>query len=176
VVRLGPLLQPFGGAPFTRLIYPMPQHAGLGVHLGFDMAGRCRFGPDARWIDAPDFRFDDSQRARFAAAIRRWWPALRDEELQPDFVGVRPEAGRPRPADRRLRDPGRRVHGIAGLVNLFGIESPGLDLVASRSRRKWRPVSREAVPRVISPREFRNQRAPCCEARRHVESQGVLDG
>ena len=115
-----------GGAPFTRLIYPMPQHAGLGVHLGFDMAGRCRFGPDARWIDAPDFRFDDSQRARFAAAIRRWWPALRDEELRPDFVGVRPKLvgpGQPT-GDFVIQDAA--VHGLAGLVNLFGIESPGL--------------------------------------------------
>ncbi|MCE5234084.1 MAG: NAD(P)/FAD-dependent oxidoreductase [Mizugakiibacter sp.] len=115
-----------GRAPFARLIYPLPQQQGLGVHLGFDMAGRARFGPDVRWLAAPDYRFDDSRRTRFADAVRAWWPALRDEDLAPDFVGVRPKlAGPGEPmADFRIDDAA--VHGVPGLVNLFGIESPGL--------------------------------------------------
>lgn len=115
-----------GRAPFRRLIYPLPGPASLGVHLGMDLAGRVRFGPDLRWVDDLDYRFDDSRRAGFAAAIREWWPALRDEDLVPDFVGVRPKIhgpGEPQP-DFRIDDA--RVHGLPGLVQLFGIESPGL--------------------------------------------------
>ncbi len=115
-----------GRSPFSRLIYPLPGSASLGVHLGMDISGRCRFGPDMRWIDAPDYQFDDSQRGAFAESIRQWWPALREEDLTPDFVGVRPKlAGPGQPsADFLIQDAS--VHGIAGLVNLFGIESPGL--------------------------------------------------
>ena len=115
-----------GKSPFSRLIYPMPESAGLGVHLGMDMAGRFRFGPDVRWIDAPDYRFDDSQRARFAASIRRWWPPVRDEDLMPDFVGVRPKLVDPGEPSGDFVIQGSAVHGVPGLVNLFGIESPGL--------------------------------------------------
>ena len=113
-------------APFNRLIYPLPQAAGLGIHLGIDSAGRCRFGPDVRWIPAPDYRFDDGQREHFATAIRQWWPELKDDDLMPDFVGVRPKlVGPDEPSgDFVLQGPG--VHGLPGLVNLFGIESPGL--------------------------------------------------
>lgn len=112
--------------PFSRLIYPLPEPGGLGVHLGFDLAGRARFGPDLRYVDALDYGFDDSQRERFAAGIRGWWPALQADELQPDFVGIRPKLvgpGRHNP-DFVIQDAS--VHGIAGLINLFGIESPGL--------------------------------------------------
>lgn len=115
-----------GASPFERLIYPLPDPAGLGVHLGLDLAGRCRFGPDLRWVQGLDYRFDDSQRAAFAASVRRWWPTLDDADLQPDFVGVRPKiAGPGQPnADFQLRDSA--VHGQPGLIELFGIESPGL--------------------------------------------------
>lgn len=113
-------------APFSRLIYPLPHAAGLGIHLGIDSAGRCRFGPDARWIEEPDYRFDDSQRAQFAAAIRTWWPDLKDEDLMPDFVGVRPKLVGPHEPSGDFMLQGTAVHGIPGLVNLFGIESPGL--------------------------------------------------
>jgi L-2-hydroxyglutarate oxidase LhgO len=102
------------------------ESAGLGVHLGMDMAGRFRFGPDVRWIDAPDYRFDDSQRARFASSIRRWWPPLRDEDLMPDFVGVRPKLVDPGEPSGDFVIQGAAVHGVPNLVNLFGIESPGL--------------------------------------------------
>jgi L-2-hydroxyglutarate oxidase LhgO len=115
-----------GRSPFTRLIYPMPQSAGLGVHLGFDRAGHCHFGPDVRWIEQPDYRFDDSQRAQFVESIRQWWPGLREEDLSPDFVGVRPKLVGPGAPSGDFVLQGPEIHGIPGLVNLFGIESPGL--------------------------------------------------
>jgi L-2-hydroxyglutarate oxidase LhgO len=112
--------------PFSHLIYPLPNPGALGVHLGFDLAGRARLGPDLRYIDALDYGFDDSQRSVFAAAIRRWWPALRDEELAPDFVGVRPKLVGPGEHNPDFVIQTEAAHGMAGLVNLFGIESPGL--------------------------------------------------
>ena len=115
-----------GRSPFTRLIYPLPGSASLGVHLGMDISGRCRFGPDMRWIPAPSYQFDDSQRAVFAGSIRQWWPSLRDEDLTPDFVGVRPKLAGPGQPSADFVIQTQSVHGIAGLVNLFGIESPGL--------------------------------------------------
>lgn len=115
-----------GKAPFTRLIYPLPEPSGLGVHLGFDLAGRSRFGPDVRWLEAIDYRFDDAQRDAFYAGVRSWWPALPDGALAPDFVGVRPKLSGPGEpaADFVIQDAS--VHGIEGLINLFGIDSPGL--------------------------------------------------
>ncbi len=115
-----------GRAPFTQLIYPLPETSGLGVHLGFDLAGRSRFGPDVRWVDAPDYRFDDSQRQAFIDGVRHWWPDLDPDDLSPDFVGVRPKLSGPgeHAADFVIQDAS--VHGVRGLVNLFGIDSPGL--------------------------------------------------
>lgn len=115
-----------GRAPFSRLVYPLPEPSGLGVHLGFDLAGRSRFGPDVRWIDTVDYAFDDSREAEFYAGVRRWWPALPDGALAPDFVGVRPKLSGhgESAADFMIQDAS--VHGLAGLVNLFGIDSPGL--------------------------------------------------
>lgn len=115
-----------GRAPFSRLIYPLPDTSGLGVHLGFDTAGRSRFGPDVRWLDAPDYQFDDSRRAQFIDSIRSWWPGLDPDDLAPDFVGVRPKLSGPgeHSADFMLQDAS--VHRIDGLINLFGIDSPGL--------------------------------------------------
>lgn len=115
-----------GKSPFTRLIYPVPQAAGLGVHLGLDGAGKVHFGPDVRWLPEPDYRFDDARRGAFADAIRRWWPALRDDQLEPDFVGVRPKLVGPGQPSGDFVIQDAAVHGIANLVNLFGIESPGL--------------------------------------------------
>jgi L-2-hydroxyglutarate oxidase LhgO len=115
-----------GRAPFSQLIYPVPEPSGLGVHLGFDTAGRARFGPDVRWIDAPDYRFDDAQRQAFIDGVRAWWPGLDPDDLSPDFVGVRPKLSGPgeAAADFVLQDA--HAHGVRGLVNLFGIDSPGL--------------------------------------------------
>jgi len=115
-----------GRSPFSRLIYPLPGAASLGVHLGMDISGRCRFGPDMRWIESPSYQFDDSQRGAFATSIRQWWPDLRDDDLSPDFVGVRPKLAGPGQNSAGLVIQGPEIHGISGLVNLFGIESPGL--------------------------------------------------
>ncbi len=115
-----------GKSPFSRLIYPVPQAAGLGVHLGMDSAGHVHFGPDVRWIDAPNYHFDDSHHAQFAASIQRWWPALRADQLEPDFVGVRPKLVGPGQPSGDFVIQTADVHGIPDLVNLFGIESPGL--------------------------------------------------
>ena len=119
-------------APFEHLVYPVPESAGLGVHLTLDLAGQARFGPDVEWIepgtpDAIDYRVDPARAAAFEAAIRTYWPDLPAHALQPAYSGVRPKLeghdGRAM-VDFVLQGP--REHGIAGLVNLFGIESPGL--------------------------------------------------
>ena len=115
-----------GRAPFTHLIYPVPERDGLGVHLTLDMAGRARFGPDTEWVDGLDYGLDAGRGEGFYAAIRRYWPALPDGALLPDYAGIRPKLY---PADGPATDfaiEGPATHGIPGLVNLFGIESPGL--------------------------------------------------
>ena len=115
-----------GLAPFSRLVYPVPEPGGLGVHLTLDLAGQARFGPDVEWVERPDYRVDPARAAVFYAAIRRYWPGLRDGALAPGYAGVRPKivpAGAPA-GDFVIAGPD--VHGVAGLVNLFGIESPGL--------------------------------------------------
>ena len=118
-----------GRAPFDHLIYPMPQGAWLGVHLTLDVAGRAKFGPDIEWVDTVDYTFDDpdgARRSKFEREVRRYWPSLPDDGLQPDYVGVRPKIykeGEPVP-DFAIH--GRSAHGIEKLVALYGIESPGL--------------------------------------------------
>ena len=115
-----------GRAPFSRLVYPVPEPGGLGVHLTLDLAGQARFGPDVEWVDRIDYSVDPARAARFYAAIRAYWPQLRDDTLAPAYAGIRPKisnAGEPA-ADFVIQGPAQ--HGIAGLVNLFGIESPGL--------------------------------------------------
>jgi L-2-hydroxyglutarate oxidase LhgO len=115
-----------GGSPFSRLVYPVPEPGGLGVHVTLDLGGRARFGPDVEWIDRIDYTVDPRRADRFYAAIRRYWPALPDGALGPDYAGIRPKisgAGAPA-ADFLVQGP--RQHGVPGLVNLFGIESPGL--------------------------------------------------
>lgn len=113
-------------APCRHLVYPVPEPGGLGVHLTLDLAGRARFGPDVEWIDGVDYRVDPARLPRFHAAIRRYLPEVRREDLTPGYAGIRPKlAGPGAPAgDFLVRGPAD--HGIAGLVNLFGIESPGL--------------------------------------------------
>ncbi len=115
-----------GPAPFRHLVYPMPVPGALGIHLTLDLAGRARFGPDISWADQPSYTFDEGRAPSFYHAIRRFYPSLADGSLEPGYVGVRPKivpAGAPA-ADFVLQ--GREAHGIPGLVNLFGIESPGL--------------------------------------------------
>jgi L-2-hydroxyglutarate oxidase LhgO len=120
-----------GRAPFTRLVYPMPQQAGLGLHFTLDLGGRGRFGPDVQWLDARDegaidHRVDVTLTTTFQAEVRRYWPALPDGSLQPDYSGVRPKLAGPLAPQADFMAHGPEAHGIPGLVNLFGIESPGL--------------------------------------------------
>ena len=115
-----------GRSPFTRLIYPAPEAAGLGVHLTLDLAGQARFGPDVEWVDGIDYTVDPRRAEGFYAAIRRYWPALPEGALEPGYAGIRPKIcgrGEP-PADFVVQGP--REHGVRGLVQLYGIESPGL--------------------------------------------------
>jgi L-2-hydroxyglutarate oxidase LhgO len=115
-----------GPSPFGRLVYPVPARGGLGVHVTIDLGGRCRFGPDLGWIDRLDYRFDESRAPRFYEAIRRYYPALRDGALQPGYTGIRPRIHGPGEPAADFVIQGREAHGIDGLVNLYGIESPGL--------------------------------------------------
>jgi L-2-hydroxyglutarate oxidase LhgO len=113
-------------APFTRLIYPVPEPGGLGVHLTLDLAGQARFGPDVEWIDKEDYAVDPARAARFYPAIRRYWPGLPDGALMPAYSGIRPKIVPPAVAKQDFVIEGPREHGVSGLINLFGIESPGL--------------------------------------------------
>jgi L-2-hydroxyglutarate oxidase LhgO len=120
-----------GKPAFSRLIYPMPNEAGLGVHVTFDLAGQMRFGPDVQWVPltepgAEDYRVDAARAAPFAEAIRRYWPALPAAALQPDYAGIRPKISGPGEPAGDFVIAGPQQHGVAGLVNLIGIESPGL--------------------------------------------------
>jgi L-2-hydroxyglutarate oxidase LhgO len=116
-----------GRAPFEHLIYPVPQAAGLGVHLTLDLGGQAKFGPDVQWVDSPDDLVVDPSRAQaFYDDIRSYWPALPDGALQPGYAGMRPKIHGPNEPGRDFLIQGPADHGLAGLVNLFGIESPGL--------------------------------------------------
>jgi len=115
-----------GASPFTHLVYPVAEPGGLGVHVTIDLGGQAKFGPDVRWIDAPDYTFDDSRRESFVAAIRQYYPALDETRLVPGYTGIRPklgDAGSPA-GDFVILGPAQ--HGVAGVVHLLGIESPGL--------------------------------------------------
>jgi L-2-hydroxyglutarate oxidase LhgO len=113
-------------APFSRLIYPVPEPGGLGVHLTLDMAGQARFGPDVEWVDTIDYAVDPTRAERFYPAIRRYWPTLPDGALMPSYSGIRPKIVPPAVAAQDFLIQGPSDHGVAGLINLFGIESPGL--------------------------------------------------
>jgi len=116
-----------GRSPFSRLIYPVPEAAGLGVHLTVDMGGQAKFGPDVQWVDSPDDLVVDPARGEaFYAEVRKYWPALADGALTPGYAGIRPKIQAPHEAARDFMIEGPREHGVPGLVNLFGIESPGL--------------------------------------------------
>jgi L-2-hydroxyglutarate oxidase LhgO len=118
-------------SPFTRLIYPVPEPGGLGVHLTLDLAGQARFGPDVEWLDvdspdAIDYAVDPARAAPFYAAVRRFWPGLEDRTLLPAYSGVRPKLQGPGAAASDFMLQGPEAHGVRGLMNLYGIESPGL--------------------------------------------------
>jgi len=115
-----------GKMPFTRLVYPPPGSAGLGVHYTLDLAGQGRFGPDVEWVEEINYSVDPGRGEVFYAAIRRYWPGLADGALRPGYSGIRPKIQAPGEAARDFLIQGPAEHGIPGLVNLFGIESPGL--------------------------------------------------
>jgi len=111
---------------FSQLIYPAPVDGGLGIHVTLDLAGRMRFGPDVEWIDAENYDVDPGRAAMFYARIRTYWPGLPDATLVPDYAGVRPKLSGPGEPAADFVIQGPREHGLARLVNLYGIESPGL--------------------------------------------------
>jgi L-2-hydroxyglutarate oxidase LhgO len=115
-----------GKSPFSRLIYPVPEPGGLGVHLTLDLGGQARFGPDVEWVDEIDYQVAPERCARFYGAIRQYWPGLSDAALQPAYSGIRPKIVGPGEPDADFMIQGPATHGVRGLVNLFGIESPGL--------------------------------------------------
>ncbi len=116
-----------GRAPFTRLIYPVPEPGGLGVHLTLDLGGQAKFGPDVEWVaSADELRVDPARGEAFYAEVRKYWPGLPDGALQPGYAGIRPKISAPGEPAADFLVQGAQEHGVAGLVNLFGIESPGL--------------------------------------------------
>jgi L-2-hydroxyglutarate oxidase LhgO len=115
-----------GRAPFRHLIYPVPVQGGLGVHLTLDLQGQARFGPDVEWVETLDYRVDPRRGEAFYAEVRRYWPGLPDATLGPDYCGIRPKIYGPGDAARDFAIDTPAEHGLAGLVQLFGIESPGI--------------------------------------------------
>lgn len=116
-----------GKAPFSRLIYPVPEAAGLGVHLTLDLGGQAKFGPDVQWMDNPaNLQVDPSRGDAFYGEVRKYWPALQDGALQPGYSGMRPKINAPHETAADFMIQGPADHGVPGLVNLLGIESPGL--------------------------------------------------
>jgi L-2-hydroxyglutarate oxidase LhgO len=116
-----------GRSPFSRLVYPAPgESSHLGVHLTLDLGGQAKFGPSFHWVDDLDYRVDEHEAEHFYGEVRRYWPGLVDGALQPGYVGIRPKIRGPGEPVQDFVIDGRATHGVPGLVNLFGIESPGL--------------------------------------------------
>ncbi len=115
-----------GRSPFSRLIYPVPVPGGLGVHITVDLGGQAKFGPDVEWIPGIDYNVDPHRADTFYAAVRKYWPNLKDGALQPGYAGIRPKIVPPGAPAQDFTIQGPAEHGVPGLINLFGIESPGL--------------------------------------------------
>ena len=132
----------YAGRPvFSRLIYPAPRiDGGLGTHVTLDLAGRMRFGPDVEWIEEENYNVNPARAKSFYASIRRYWPGLPDNSLQPDYAGIRPKLTGPGEPAADFMIEGPAQHGLPGLMHLFGIESPGLTVVAVARRRGGRAV------------------------------------
>ncbi|HZR02899.1 MAG TPA: NAD(P)/FAD-dependent oxidoreductase [Burkholderiales bacterium] len=124
-----------GKSPFRHLVYPMAGAGYLGVHVTIDLGGQARFGPDIAWIDRIDYSFDDSREPLFYEAIRQYYPELKDGALQPGYTGIRPKISGPKEPAADFSIQGPRDHGVRGLVNLYGIESPGLTASLAIARR-----------------------------------------
>lgn len=110
----------------NHLVYPTPVHAGLGIHITFDLGGKLTLGPDTEYVTELDYRIDASKRAAFASAARRYLPELADEQLAPDYAGIRPKLQGPHDDFRDFVIEDAKLHGLPGLINLLGIESPGV--------------------------------------------------
>lgn len=124
-----------GQSPFRHLVYPMPDQAGLGIHVTLDLGGQCKFGPDVSgWPNTPDYRFETGLEEKFYRAIRRYYPDLTDGTLRPGYTGIRPKITGPTQAAGDFMIQGPSTHGVTGLVNLFGIESPGLTAALAIAR------------------------------------------
>ena len=134
-----------GRTPFSRLVYPLPDGAWLGVHATLDLAGRCRFGPDLHWVDELNYDVDAHALDEFYASIRRWWPGLADGTLQPDYSGIRPKIYGPGQEAADFLIQGPRDHGVAGLINLYGIESPGITSSLAIAQRVHSLLSNETA-------------------------------
>ena len=115
-----------GKSPFSRLVYPMPEPGGLGIHFTLDLAGAGRFGPDVEWIVSPDYDVDGARAAVFSDRIKRYWPGHKPEMLHVAYAGIRPKVERPGGSSTDFIIQGPTQHGCPGIINLFGIESPGL--------------------------------------------------
>jgi L-2-hydroxyglutarate oxidase LhgO len=115
-----------GRTPFSHLVYPVARQDWLGVHVTVDLGGRVKFGPDFAWTDRIDYRFDESREEAFYKSIRRYYPGLKDGALVPGYTGIRPRITGPGEPAQDFVIQGAETHGVRGLVNLFGIESPGL--------------------------------------------------
>ncbi|NIA27701.1 MAG: FAD-dependent oxidoreductase [Desulfobulbaceae bacterium] len=115
-----------GKSPFRHLVYPLPSGGGLGIHATNDLSGTVRFGPDVMWVDSIDYEFDQSRKPAFVAAIESYFPPLDEDKLTPAYTGIRPKLNGPDGSDADFEIQGEAEHGVPGLINLFGIDSPGL--------------------------------------------------
>jgi L-2-hydroxyglutarate oxidase LhgO len=115
-----------GRAPFSRLVYPIPEEGGLGVHLTLDLSGQARFGPDVEWVETLEYSVDPRRANAFYAEVKKYWPSLPDNSLMPAYCGIRPKISGPGAPNADFEIHGPATHGVNGMVNLFGIESPGL--------------------------------------------------
>ena len=124
-----------GPSPFHHLVYPVPVPGGLGTHVTLDLTGQARFGPDVEWVDEVDYAFDESRLASFCESIRRYYPGLDPGRLHPGYTGIRPKISGPQEPSADFVIQGPAEHGLPGLVNLYGIESPGLTAALALAER-----------------------------------------
>ena len=132
-----------GKSPFRRLIYPIPVPGGLGVHLTLDLAGQARFGPDVEWVEKLDYSVDPARGERFYSVIRSYWPGLPDGALLPGYAGIRPQLRHPGGPGVDFLIQGPEAHGVPGLVNLYGMESPGLTASLAIAERVAAAIARD---------------------------------
>lgn len=135
-----------GKAPFKHLIYPVPEPGGLGVHLTLDLGKQARFGPDVEWIEKPDYSVDPRRGDKFYAAIRKYWPELPDDSLQPDYAGLRPKINGPSDPAADFAILGDETFGLPGFVSLHGIESPGLTSCLAIAREVLEKLNIQETP------------------------------